>query len=395
MQVYNVENTPLVHIFKIDNINIEIFPGIPCNLFVTKSGKCYTSIAFKPVVVVDLYAGDGFSFDVMMNTLKTFVNFNGMICEGVSMENCKPNESLTVHEWPVKHFRSKLCSVFTAEKRVARCLPCRRAQLVQKNRLKRKLEETPTRNLKRARPSSKCAVSRLTPNTRKKRIRAGSYMRKHYSKKVKRFSAFFSKRDMTIDDEQAQQLSNIVRVVQQDYSDVVDTVIKESTESETERQAMREIWQRDCAQKKMQERADFASDQNRNRQSSSGNRWNPITYRMALAVYARSPAAYKALTSFDILQLPSIYSLRNVSGSKKYRSEPGICHEYLEEQQKRYIEFVEEKEKCGDKLPVGEVLIFDEVKVIDKLLWNSKSHRFVGVAMDEQDFAYISDIAKS
>lgn len=42
--------------------------------------------------------------------------------------------------------------------------------------------------------------------------------------------------------------------------------------------------------------------------SVHGNRWSTITYRMALAVFCRSPAAYEALAGFDILQLPPVDS---------------------------------------------------------------------------------------
>lgn len=108
-------------------------------------------------------------------------------------------------------------------------------------------------------------------------------------------------------------------------------------------------------------------------------------------MYSRSPAAYKALSSFNIIRLPSIHSVRNES--LKQRQKPGINHDYLTRQQQCYEEFKEEKKRKGEKQPLGiGVLIFDEVKVIDKLLWNSKSHAFVGVAMDESECAYLKDV---
>ena len=45
------------------------------------------------------------------------------------------------------------------------------------------------------------------------------------------------------------------------------------------------------------------------------NRWSAITIRLALAVYCRSPAAYGALKSFGILQLPSCSTLQAFTGA--------------------------------------------------------------------------------
>lgn len=77
----------------------------------------------------------------------------------------------------------------------------------------------------------------------------------------------------------------------------------------------------------------------------------------------------------------------------KYRQKPGIRQEYLQRQQAAYDEFKQEKRARGEKEPLGiGVLVFDEVKIIDKLLWNSKSHSFVGLAIDENEYAWLKDI---
>ena len=55
--------------------------------------------------------------------------------------------------------------------------------------------------------------------------------------------------------------------------------------------------------------------------------------------------------------------------SVKQRQQPGFCYDYLMRQQKNYNEFKEAKKNRGEKEPLGiGILIFDEVKVIDKLL---------------------------
>ena len=45
------------------------------------------------------------------------------------------------------------------------------------------------------------------------------------------------------------------------------------------------------------------------------------------------------------------------------------------------------------KAPQGDcVLIFDEVKVVCRLMWNSRSHQLVGLAMSHQELASLADI---
>lgn len=96
------------------------------------------------------------------------------------------------------------------------------------------------------------------------------------------------------------------------------------------------------------------------------NRWNLITYRMALAVYCRSPAAYDALKTFSILQLPCKSSLKDFLSESK--AEPGVNEQKIAEQRFVYEAFKEQKVKEGKKKPQSKgVLIFDEVKVQSKV----------------------------
>ena len=97
------------------------------------------------------------------------------------------------------------------------------------------------------------------------------------------------------------------------------------------------------------------------------------------------------MCSFGIIKLPSLYSVRNASMTG--RQKPGICHDYLLEQQKAYSEYKTEQRKKGGKDPLGiGVLIFDEVKIINKLIWNNKTNAFVGIAMEESEYAFIKDV---
>ena len=112
---------------------------------------------------------------------------------------------------------------------------------------------------------------------------------------------------------------------------------------------------------------------------------------IALAVYIRSPAAYEALKSFGILQLPCRSTLQAYTGAFLY--EPGANSTCIEKQvaefvlhcQKRVLDGKKESKKDG-------VLIFDEVKVISRLMWNSRSQTLIGLSMRPEEMASLGDI---
>ena len=119
---------------------------------------------------------------------------------------------------------------------------------------------------------------------------------------------------------------------------------------------------------------------------SKGNRWSLITIRMgkcsllkcchtfhsyvlqvSLAVYTRSPAAYEALSSFHLLQLPCARTLKmyihsNVEGA-------GEAEVQLVDEWRKYDARVAShntSRKHNPPLCKG-VLVFDEVKVAARL----------------------------
>jgi len=101
---------------------------------------------------------------------------------------------------------------------------------------------------------------------------------------------------------------------------------------------------------------------------------------LALAIYTRSPAAYVALKELDILKLPSKAILQSYSGSFIY--EPGASARCISDQVSRYLVFKEECRRLGKQEPKGDgALIIDEVKVACQLMWNSRSHQLMGLAM--------------
>ena len=156
--------------------------------------------------------------------------------------------------------------------------------------------------------------------------------------------------------------------------------------SASKKETLQQIWNIDMAERKL-----FYESQQKNTTGYRDNRWNMITYRVALAIYIRSPAAYRALKSFQILNLPTQKSLQKFISDKI--DIPGECHTYLEQQGKLYQTMCEEHKQKGKPVPDGYgALIFDEVKVISKILWNSKNNKMIGYSMGPDELASLHDI---
>ena len=116
-----------------------------------------------------------------------------------------------------------------------------------------------------------------------------------------------------------------------------------------------------------------------------------VVYLLALAVYTRSTAAYDALKSFEILQLPLKATLQVYTGA--FMHEPGARSECIESQVARYVLFKEQCRDGGKQEPISDgVLIFDEVKVACQLMWNSRSHQLMGLAMTHKELPSLNDI---
>ena len=82
----------------------------------------------------------------------------------------------------------------------------------------------------------------------------------------------------------------------------------------------------------------------------------------ALAIFSRSPAAYHAVRSMGIMQLPCDKTFRGYMYI--YTSSPGINEEHLLESARRFEAYKAQHVRDSMLPPVGEgVLIFDEVKV--------------------------------
>ena len=112
---------------------------------------------------------------------------------------------------------------------------------------------------------------------------------------------------------------------------------------------------------------------------------------IALAVFIRSPAAYDALKSFSILQLPSKQSLKQFSSTRNHES--GINEQYIMEMSADYKLFAKETVSNGYPAPLGVgALIFDEVKVMAKVVFNVKNEKCLGLAMSLEEMKGLHDI---
>ncbi len=71
----------------------------------------------------------------------------------------------------------------------------------------------------------------------------------------------------------------------------------------------------------------------------------------------------------------------------------GASHTRLAQEAKRFEEFKLQRVAEKLKVPHGDgVLIFDEVKVVCRLMWNSRSHQLVGLAMTHEELASLTDV---
>ena len=76
-----------------------------------------------------------------------------------------------------------------------------------------------------------------------------------------------------------------------------------------------------------------------------------------------------------------------------FLSGPGASEEAIQRQAKLYSAFRQEQVAKGAREPLGEgALIFDEVKVVSRLLWNSRSQEVIGLAMTPEDMSSLHDI---
>jgi hypothetical protein len=145
-------------------------------------------------------------------------------------------------------------------------------------------------------PGSKRPLKFMSPNSQKKRKGRQGQERRDLKKLLKKMKGT----DVELNEQQSVEMHKVGSIIQEHHSDELEKVFDEVSEfSDKKKTVLQQMWNLD-----INERKDFTADQIKNGFGCRGNRYSMITYRMALAIYIRSPAAYKSLASFNILELP-------------------------------------------------------------------------------------------
>ena len=190
-----------------------------------------------------------------------------------------------------------------------------------------------------------------------------------------------------LDAEQSSEMNAIVQKISGDFSSDLSQLFGEHNKGDI----LKKIWENDILQNKKE----FYKDQEKNTNAQTGSRYSIITYRVALAVFSRSHAAYEALKTFNILNLPSVSTLKTYTCMRSNREEPGPIYHRLAEEKKKYDELKSFKKKMDMPEPLGEgALIFDEVNVSASIYWNAKSNKFIGHALTPEDMSSMHDVYK-
>ena len=91
------------------------------------------------------------------------------------------------------------------------------------------------------------------------------------------------------------------------------------------------------------------------------------------------------------MQSPSKSTLQSYTGA--FLHEAGACAESIIRQVDQYRTLQQSFQDQSGAVPLSDgAVIFDEVKVISSLIWNSRSHHLVGLAMSPQNQAILQDI---
>ena len=132
----------------------------------------------------------------------------------------------------------------------------------------------------------------MSPHSPKKRKSNQCFEKAYLRKLLKKMRPT----DIELDDSQSSETALIGGIIETQHKDALEEIINEASEySAINKETLQQIWDIDMAERKM-----FFESQKKNTSDYRGNRMNMITYRVALAIYIRSPSAYRDLKSFQI-----------------------------------------------------------------------------------------------
>jgi hypothetical protein len=188
-------------------------------------------------------------------------------------------------------------------------------------------------------------LSPLSKDSRLKNILKENKLLKGMLRRNKNKQSF----QLELNDEQSEEMSELVNAISssKEASDELEKIFTEAEEDKG-------IFLRNCWEEDAVERLNVAG--------KKGNRWSPVTIRLSLAVYTRSPSAFRALRSLKILQLPCERTVK--SHMNNFRKNPGINSDAIRHSALMYEEHKTRLSAQGKLLPLGEgVLMWDETKV--------------------------------
>ena len=118
------------------------------------------------------------------------------------------------------HKLAKNSSIFERDMEEVLCQPCKKMISHLDQRVRAATKVTPAEKVARLDPSSRCPLAVLSPNSRKKRKENLLKERCQYKKKYEHI-------ELTLDDEQNDEMAKIVEIIDRDASDTLNKVIDE------------------------------------------------------------------------------------------------------------------------------------------------------------------------
>ncbi|XP_014681583.1 PREDICTED: uncharacterized protein LOC106821341 [Priapulus caudatus] len=308
---------------------------------------------------------------------------------------------------PTERYSSKRCSVIYKRQRKARpgepqqwhewCSNCKKAYS-DVQRMQKKKDEGKDIRSARVHPSSHHPLKFMSPKSKTVRGRKAIARATHLRRKIKKMQKRLRTMKIAVDDLQNVDIAKAVSVINQNHHEELENIYREAEASAGKLVAdsLRKTWDADSSRK------EFLFDQAQNITGRKTNVWSMTTYRMALAIYVRSPAAYNAIKDLGVMQLPSESSLKDFTGAKLFAPGAAAWENHVLQEAERYWQI---KNKIGEvssgdpataRIPQQEgVLIFHEVRVIGKIMWNTKNHQMYGLAMSPDELSSLHGVYKT
>lgn len=134
-----VQEEPCLHVFGVNGINFDIYPGFPAQLFFFKDGRCIKSTLFKPTETSNVFNNLDDTISLLCDLAE---QDSRKLCNGIDTKDvvsAKPMSSTSIFysHWPSECYRAKSCETFVTrkgKKLPERCFTCTRVTAYSKVR---------------------------------------------------------------------------------------------------------------------------------------------------------------------------------------------------------------------------------------------------------------------